>query len=105
MPRYSEYTTRKAKGVAIARQVSTVLKKAGFVKAGRYQAFQKRDPGFIVTESGNGTSPVPTASLMWVGSHYTSSDVPAEVIAAVEADGRFVVHKIHKMVRITRRED
>jgi hypothetical protein len=104
MKQRRDYESNRQKGIAIARQVSAVLRKAGFEKAGPYKSFQKRDPGFVVSERGNGTQPVPTASVMWAGNHYMKNDVPADVIAAIETDGRFDITMQHSTVNVTRRE-
>jgi hypothetical protein len=82
--------TRDA-GVSIARQVSTLLRKAGFDKSGGYHAYEYRAPGYQVMESGNGTNVKPTAVVMWCNSNHAAIH-EGWLMSEVTADGRFEVN-------------
>ncbi len=92
------YEVVRSRGVAIARQVSTVLKNAGFAKRGTYHAFHRRTPGYDVGESGNGTGPAPTARVIHIGDGFSdntehANEMADKYAAAIEADGRFTVKR------------
>ena len=55
-----------ARGASIARRASTILKRAGHVKAGRYHPFAPQDPGYDCSEHGNGSRPVATAAVSYI---------------------------------------
>jgi hypothetical protein len=97
------YDECKNKGIAIARQVSAILKAAGFPKSGGYHPFEHRDPGFQVRESGNGTSAKPTASVFWCNERFAAETKEARMFDAIEADGRFDVDR--KFGYVTRKEE
>jgi len=88
-------------GIQIARQVSTILKKAGFPKAEPYHPFDHREPGYQCSESGNGTFAKPTAVVMWCNDPHGRDHKLLPLLDAIEADGRFDVDR--KWGRITRK--
>jgi len=91
------FEERKAKGVALSRQISTILKRAGVPKKGRYSAYQRHAPGFYVAEIGNGTRPTPTVVAAYSeqrGACEPSGDAMcwlAMMHEIIVDDGRFAV--------------
>jgi hypothetical protein len=88
----ARFDRTQAKGIAIARQVSTLLRKAGFQKSGGYHSFHYREPGYQVAESGNGTRRKPTAVVMWCNAPHGAASWEHDMMAAIAADPRFEVN-------------
>lgn len=87
----ARYDRTQAAGVSIARQVSTLLRKAGFDKSGGHHDYEYRAPGYQTMESGNGTKAKPTAVVMWCNSNSTESLMMKAMTKEIAADGRFDV--------------
>jgi hypothetical protein len=83
------YEERRAQGIALARNVSAALRKAGFQKAGPYHHYRRQTPGFSVHEVGNGTEAAPTAFISWIGLSSENDERLAAIHAVIQADGRF----------------
>jgi hypothetical protein len=82
--RMREVESNRRRGISLARRASAVLRRAGFVKAGRYSTFGGYEPdGYYASESGNGTSGV-RAVVGFTTSHRPPSAAIRESEAAAE---------------------
>lgn len=100
-----EYEERRAKGVQLARDISALLRRSGFPKAGPYRPYGTRDPGYVVFECGNGTQPIATATCLWIDNrHHDNPDTKQldAVLIAIQTDERFVVEQRGDALRVTR---